>query len=61
MCKGKVLLDGKTEEVFSQVETLKQSFVTPPPITKVAQGAGLKETVFTTEAFIEAFEACRKG
>lgn len=61
MCRGKVLLDRKTEEVFSQVDTLKQSFVTPPPITKVAQGAGLRETVFTTEAFIKAFEECRKG
>lgn len=61
MCKGKVLLDGKIEDVFSQVETLKQSFVTPPPITKVAQGAGFEKTVFTTEAFMEVFEAHRRG
>ena len=39
---------------------LKKSFVTPPPITKVAQGAGFKETVFTTEAFMKVFEE-RKG
>ena len=60
MCKGQVLLDGPVEEVFAQVETLKKSFVTPPPITKVAQGAGFKETVFTTEAFMKVFEE-RKG
>lgn len=60
MCKGRVLLDGKTEDVFAQTEVLKESFVTPPPITKVAQGAGLKKTVFTTEAFIKVFEEERK-
>lgn len=56
MCRGEVILDGMAEEVFAQVETLKKSFVTPPPITKVAQGAGFKKTVFTTEAFMKALE-----
>lgn len=60
MCKGRVLLDGKAEDVFAQTEVLKESFVTPPPITKVAQKAGLKNTVFTTEAFIKVFEEERK-
>ncbi len=60
MCKGKVLLDGDAESVFAQVETLKQSFVTPPPITKVAQGAGFRETVFTIDAFMDVFEKERK-
>lgn len=55
MCKGNVLLDGDAEDVFAQVETLKQSFVTPPPITKVAQGAGFTKTVFTTDAFMKVF------
>lgn len=61
MCKGKVLLDGDIESIFSQTETLKQSFVSPPPITRVAQGAGFKKTVFTTKAFMEVFEEHRKG
>lgn len=61
MCKGKVLLDDSISRVFAQVELIKQSFVSPPPITRVAQGAGLKETVFTTEAFMEVFRAHRKG
>lgn len=56
MCQGKILLDGKAEAVFAEVETLKKSFVTPPPITKVAQGAGFEKTVFTTEAFMKVFE-----
>lgn len=56
MCRGEVILDGRAEDVFAQVETLKKSFVAPPPITKVAQGAGFTKTVFTTEAFMEALE-----
>lgn len=56
LCQGEIILDGHADEVFSQVETLKKSFVTPPPITRVGQGAGFKHTVFTTEAFMKAFE-----
>ena len=56
MCRGEVILDGRAEDVFAQAETLKKSFVAPPPITKVAQGAGFTKTVFTTEAFMEALE-----
>ena len=52
MCKGKVLLDGDSKEVFSQVDKLKQSFVSPPPITRVAQKAGFKETVFNIDEFM---------
>ena len=58
MCRGNVLLDGSVEDVFSQVEVIKQSFVSPPPIARVAQGAGLG-TVFTKKAFMEVFEAKR--
>lgn len=60
MCQGKILLDGNTKDVFSQVDILKQSFVAPPPITRVAQGAELRETVFTTDAFMKIFEQERK-
>lgn len=56
MSKGKVILDGPKEQVFGQVEQLKKSFVAPPPITRVAQGAGFRKTVFTTQALINIFE-----
>lgn len=56
MCMGKVLLDGNTREVFAEVETLKQSFVSPPPITRVGQKAGFKQTVFNMEEFMQEFE-----
>jgi energy-coupling factor transport system ATP-binding protein len=59
MCKGEVLLDGSVEEVFAKVDTIKRSFVSPPPITRVAQGAGLGGTVFTVEAFVREFEKRR--
>ncbi|MCO6559343.1 MAG: ATP-binding cassette domain-containing protein [Bifidobacterium sp.] len=59
MCQGKVLVDGTPEEVFSQVDVLRKSYVTPPPITRVAQGVGLKETVFIVPQFVEKLEdAC---
>lgn len=54
MCRGEVIQDGSAEEVFAQAEVLKKSFVTPPPVTRVAQGAGFQKTVFTTEAFMKA-------
>ncbi|MEL7610153.1 MAG: ABC transporter ATP-binding protein [Bacillota bacterium] len=34
-CKGAVLLDGPTREVFSQTETLRQSYIVPPQITQI--------------------------
>ena len=40
-------------------ELLKQSFVSPPPIARVAQGAGL-DTVFTVDAFMKSFEKAVK-
>ncbi|MBO0469669.1 ABC transporter ATP-binding protein [Enterococcus sp. DIV0242_7C1] len=56
MKEGTVLLDGSVSDVFSQPERLKESFVTPPPITRVGQGVGFSDPVFTTEAFMMVFE-----
>jgi len=38
MGDGRVLLDGPTAEVFQQVETLAETFITPPQVTQLAQG-----------------------
>ncbi|MDR2110150.1 MAG: energy-coupling factor ABC transporter ATP-binding protein [Spirochaetaceae bacterium] len=54
--EGEILLDGGREEVFSQPELLKSSFVSPPPITRVGQGIGIKETVFTVDNLIDAIK-----
>lgn len=61
LCKGRVILDGSPEEVFSQPKELSQSFVSPPPITRVAQRIGLDATPFTIDTFIDAFEHKRTG
>ena len=37
MGNGRVLLDGPTAEVFQQVETLAETFITPPQVTQLAQ------------------------
>ena len=37
MGNGGVLLDGPTAEVFQQVETLAETFITPPQVTQLAQ------------------------
>ena len=37
MGNGRVLLDGPTAEVFQQVETLAETFITPPQVTRLAQ------------------------
>lgn len=50
--RGEVALDGSPEDVFSQREKLKTCFITPPPLTRVAQSAGLPRPVFTTAAFM---------
>lgn len=60
LCQGRVILDGRAEQVFARPEELAQSFVSPPPITKVAQGIGLDTTAFTIDSFMEAFERQRK-
>ena len=63
MCRGQVLLDGPARSVFAQTDILKQSFVSPPPITRVAQKAGLPDTVFGVDALITALkqERDRRG
>ncbi|OZG61945.1 ABC transporter [Bifidobacterium lemurum] len=54
MCQGQVLMDGPARRVFADADTLARSFVTPPPITRVAAQAGLGDTVFTVPAFMNA-------
>lgn len=48
---GELLLDGTPEEVFSKPEILSESYVTPPPITRVCQKCGIGQAVFHMEQF----------
>jgi energy-coupling factor transport system ATP-binding protein len=56
--QGRVLLDGSTREVFSQPETLKQTFVEPPQITRLGQALateGVPKDVLTVEEMKQIF------
>ena len=52
LCKGKLLLDGPTKEVFAQEELLRTTFIMPPQVTQLANRIkpqlGHEETVLHT-------------
>ncbi len=52
MSSGKILIDGPTRAVFARPDILRQSYVSPPPITRVAQAAGVRGTPFTVEELV---------
>ncbi|MBL8062497.1 MAG: ABC transporter ATP-binding protein [Anaerolineales bacterium] len=54
LSKGQVLLDGHTREVLGQEETLAQTYVDPPQLTRLGKRLGLKETVTRQEEFMQA-------
>lgn len=50
-CQGRLLLDGTTQEVFAQADLLKQAYVLPPQVTRLATAARQKlgtDRVFLT-------------
>jgi len=53
LADGKILLDGPKGEVFSQKETLEQTFVDPPQITRLADRLGLQQTITDPETFLD--------
>jgi energy-coupling factor transport system ATP-binding protein len=61
LCEGLVILDGPASEVFSRPGELQRTFVSPPPVTRIAQRLGMAGTPFTVEEFMEGYERMRKG
>ena len=58
LCKGKVLLDAPTKEVFSQTEKLKRTFLAPPQITQLGQtlfALGMRKDILSSEEFCNEF------
>lgn len=58
LAKGKVLLDGPTEEVFAQSEVLATTFVKPPEITQLAimlENHGIPRKIITVDSLEKAF------
>lgn len=55
MGNGGVLLDGPTAEVFQQVETLAETFITPPQVTQLAQalaGYGVSGNILVADELV---------
>lgn len=54
LSNGQVLLDGPARDVLGQEETLAQTYVDPPQLTRLGKRLGLKETVRNQEEFLNA-------
>lgn len=52
MSEGKILLDGKTNDVLGQEEILASTYVDPPQLTRLGKRLGFKETVRNHEEFL---------
>jgi cobalt transport protein ATP-binding subunit len=55
MGNGRVLLDGPTAEVFQEVETLAETFITPPQVTQLAQalaGYGVSGNILVADELV---------
>jgi energy-coupling factor transport system ATP-binding protein len=56
--QGKVLMDGKTREVFAEPDLLAETFVKPPQITRLAQALsakGFPKDILSVSEMVDAF------
>ena len=56
MSQGKILLDGKANDVLGQAETLATTFVDPPQLTRLGKRLGLEQTVRNQAEFLAALK-----
>lgn len=59
MGQGRILADGPTSEVFTRSDLLKQTFLEPPQITQLAQGAahlGFDPGTLSVESMLAQFD-----
>lgn len=54
MSQGKILLDGKANDVLGQEEILASTYVDPPQLTRLGKRLGFKETVRNEDEFLPA-------
>jgi energy-coupling factor transport system ATP-binding protein len=59
LAQGKVLLDGPAESVLGQEETLAQTYVEPPQLTRLGKRLGFKRTVRNQDEFLRELEENR--
>jgi energy-coupling factor transport system ATP-binding protein len=56
LSQGKVLLDGKANDVLGQDEILAATYVDPPQLTRLGKRLGFRETVRNQEEFLNALK-----
>lgn len=56
MSQGRILLDGKANEVLGQEEILARTYVDPPQLTRLGKRLGLRQVVRNEEEFLEALK-----
>ena len=56
LSQGRILLDGKANDVLGQEEILARTYVDPPQLTRLGKRLGLKETVRNQEEFLNALK-----
>jgi len=56
MSQGKILLDGKANDVLGQEEILATTYVDPPQLTRLGKRLGFKYTVRNQEEFLNALK-----
>ncbi len=54
MSQGKILLDGKTNEVLGQKEILATTYVDPPQLTRLGKRLGFRRTIRDQDEFLNA-------
>ncbi len=52
MSQGRILLDGKANDVLGQEDVLATTYVDPPQLTRLGKRLGFKETVRNEEEFL---------
>jgi len=57
MSQGKILLDGKANDVLGQDEVLATTYVDPPQLTRLGKKLGLKQTVKKANEFLTEYQA----
>jgi len=57
MSQGKVLLDGKANDVLGQEEILAKTYVDPPQLTRLGERLGFEKTVRNEKEFLAEYQA----
>lgn len=60
LCDGRILIDGPTRDVFARPDLLRQTFVKPPQVTRLAQAwrdLGVRPDAISVEELVDSVTA----